>query len=275
MPRERAHRIFAELAADLAAVIPGTSNAMLCPLCLRPYPEEAIDGEDPELTEEHIIPENLGGKLVTLSCKPCNNIQGSYIDSHLIQKIRSSDSLSGLGGRTLKGQIGIGANLLPVRFNAGERTFSVRNCKPSVLDEVRTTLQERRVESVPFQLRLGYIPVRAWLGLLRAAHLAVFRELGYRYILSPPAGVIREIISHPEDAPAELGQIVGEIKPTSRLPREPLHIVSLPDAGVLLVVLTLTAERKRYFSAILPDPRMSPENLLGGLCNAVRMLRAI
>ncbi len=69
MARERAHCIFAELSDDLARKTANLFNRVLCPLCLQAYSEDVIDLEEPELTEEHIIPESLGGKLVTLSCK--------------------------------------------------------------------------------------------------------------------------------------------------------------------------------------------------------------
>ncbi len=94
MARERAHCIFAELSEDLARTTANSFKRVLCPLCLQVYSEDAIDLEEPELTEEHIIPESLGGKLVTLSCKSCNSTYGSKLDSHLVQMVRSQDSLA-------------------------------------------------------------------------------------------------------------------------------------------------------------------------------------
>ncbi len=59
MARERAHYIFAELSEDLARTVANSFNRVLCPLCLQAYSDDAIDLEEPELTEEHIIPESL------------------------------------------------------------------------------------------------------------------------------------------------------------------------------------------------------------------------
>jgi len=106
MARERAHCIFAELSDDLARKTANLFNRVLCPLCLQAYSEDVIDLEEPELTEEHIIPESLGGKLVTLSCKSSNSTHGSKLDSHLVQMMRSQDSLAGSGTLPLKGRIG-------------------------------------------------------------------------------------------------------------------------------------------------------------------------
>src|SRR5437667_10578715 len=94
MARKRAHCLFSKLSGDLARTA-NYSNKVLCPLCLQSYSEDAIDLEEPELTVEHIAPESLGGKVVTLSCKSCNSTHGSRLDSHLVQMVRSQDSLAG------------------------------------------------------------------------------------------------------------------------------------------------------------------------------------
>jgi HNH endonuclease len=93
--QKRAHNIFSELARDLARVATYSSHRtefvdrILCPLCLNAFLKEAIDSEPPELTEEHIIPEALGGKLITLSCRSCNGVHGSQLDSQLVQMLRA------------------------------------------------------------------------------------------------------------------------------------------------------------------------------------------
>jgi len=69
MRRKRAHRILGGLARDLQTTTADLSiaNRILCPLCLTAFSEEAIDLDPPELTEEHIIPEELGGSLIDYS----------------------------------------------------------------------------------------------------------------------------------------------------------------------------------------------------------------
>ncbi len=70
------------------------SRGCFAPSAFRCIPRMQSYLEEPELTEEHIIPESLGGKLVTLSCKSCNSTYGSKLDSHLVQMVRSQDSLA-------------------------------------------------------------------------------------------------------------------------------------------------------------------------------------
>jgi hypothetical protein len=247
---------------------------VLCPLCLQAYSEDAIDLEEPELTEEHIIPESLGGKLVTLSCKSCNSTHGSKLDSHLVQMMRSQDSLAGLGTLPLKGRIGIAENQLPAQFDVSDRTFRVGGGKPAVVDEIKNMFQQGRIDSIDLNFSLGYIPGRAYLALLRIAYLAMFRELGYPYILSPAAGVVREMISRSELPPADLGNLMAELKNISPVPREPLQFVSLGDIGAIAVVITLFADSKRHYAVPMPAPRASADNVLETLHNAITVLLA-
>lgn len=44
-----------------------------CPIC-----------GDPATSEEHVPPERIGGKKLTLTCEPCNNRLGSYVEPDLI-----------------------------------------------------------------------------------------------------------------------------------------------------------------------------------------------
>ena len=113
MSAERAHHSFSALAADLARFTPEYPGKILCPLCLTPYAEEALDLDEPLLTEEHIIPGELGGRIVTLSCKACNSTHGAKIDHHLIELVRSRDTAEGKGTRPFRGQLEIAGMTVP------------------------------------------------------------------------------------------------------------------------------------------------------------------
>jgi len=274
MARERAHSIFAELSADLRRTTSHSSDGVLCPLCLQAHSEDALELEEPELTEEHIIPESLGGRLVTLSCKSCNSTHGSKLDSHLIKMVRCQNSLAGLGTLPLKGRIGISGNQLPAQFDVRGRTFRVGGGSPALIDEVKDMFRKGRIESMDLQFSFGYVPDRAYLALLRIAYLAIFRELGYRYILSPPATVMREIISRSEHPPAGLGSLIAELRSISPVPREPLQFISLGDTGTVAVVITLLAHGKRYYAVPMPDPGTDADKVLETLRTAITVLLA-
>lgn len=53
--------------------VPETQNFGLCPIC----------GSDADLTREHVPQRDLGGTVMTNTCKPCNNGLGSRVEDEL------------------------------------------------------------------------------------------------------------------------------------------------------------------------------------------------
>jgi hypothetical protein len=186
MARERAHQIFARLSENLTRTTGRCEGGILCPLCLRKYPESAIDQEDHELTEEHIIPESLGGTLSTLSCKPCNNTHGTKLDSHLVQMVRAQASLSGSGRFPLKGRVSIAGAELPAQFSPGERTLRVRRCNPADVAEVNRRFREGNVNAVDLNFSLGYVPGRAYLACFGSRTLVCSTSWAIPMCFRPP-----------------------------------------------------------------------------------------
>ena len=87
------NRLFWELAADYNNSCAKSETTVACPLCLTEYNLANLV----ELTREHIVPSKLGGHSKTLTCRKCNNAQGSYLDSHLVNLIKSLDAIEGAG----------------------------------------------------------------------------------------------------------------------------------------------------------------------------------
>lgn len=67
------------LRADLRARgregdLPGDEDWYACPMCLNIlFRIEALEEQDPMLTDEHAPPDWAGGSVLALTCKPCNN----------------------------------------------------------------------------------------------------------------------------------------------------------------------------------------------------------
>src|SRR5687767_6057601 len=59
-------------------------SIFVCPLCLAEFELSRVKG----LTEEHVPPYKLGGTIQTLTCKTCNNNQGSILESKSIDFLR-------------------------------------------------------------------------------------------------------------------------------------------------------------------------------------------
>jgi hypothetical protein len=67
----------------------------------------------------------------------------------------------------------------------------------------------------------------------------MFREFGYRYILSPASSVIRDIISSYEKCPAEIGKFVCQVGGGPERFGTPLQLLKIQGGIAIMVVMTL------------------------------------
>src|SRR4051794_32636759 len=83
--REKREKLFNLYSTHLALYTPETvaKDVFCCPLCLRSFTREALEGSDPLLSLAHITPQSLGGRLCTLACTECNNTMGKGLESEL------------------------------------------------------------------------------------------------------------------------------------------------------------------------------------------------
>ena len=55
------YRLFGHYSENLALACPNLKGKYVCPLCLQfDFTENSVCGENPDLTEEHCIPDGLG-----------------------------------------------------------------------------------------------------------------------------------------------------------------------------------------------------------------------
>src|ERR1035438_10135188 len=85
----RRKRKFDEMSSDLSTVLAGRTGNILCPLCLKEFGESDIEDN---LTEEHVIPSSADGRITTLTCRSCNSVSGSEIDSHFARVFRIEEA---------------------------------------------------------------------------------------------------------------------------------------------------------------------------------------
>jgi hypothetical protein len=134
-------------------------------------------------------------------------------------------------------------------------------------------MREEQVETLDLNLSLGYVPGRAYLGLLRIAYLTMFKRLGYRYILSPAAGVIRRLISEFKRPAPELGRIVAELTRISPVPTKPVLCVPVPSANVVIVMMKFVTNRERHYATLMPFPHIEAERVIEALVAANGVLQ--
>jgi HNH endonuclease len=278
MAREKVHSLFRKQAADLAAVCSDYPGRVLCPLCLTAFGEDAIDLAEPELTEEHVIPSELGGRLLTLTCKRCNNLHGAEIDSHLIQRLRVEDSLEGAHDWPLKGRLEVAGMRAPAdvdwRAHRNEMTqFRLRQFNPVVHDAIRESLRSRSVDTINVHFSFDYIPYRTDIGILRIAYLAAFRAWGYGYILSPAVQVVRNLINDFENVNEEVLEIVGQIRDISPVPQEPVQFLWFAEGPAIMAIIRLRAVTRRHYATFLPVPGGPPEEVFDILLRTARGVR--
>ncbi|MGA7235037.1 MAG: HNH endonuclease [Bryobacteraceae bacterium] len=277
MARENAHRLFARLARDLDSVCGDYPGKMACPLCLTLFTEDAVDMAEPLLTEEHIIPGELGGRLTTLTCKGCNNRHGAELDSQLIQRLRVHDALDGEHEWPLKGRIEVAGMTVPAdidwRAHRHDTTqFQLRRFDPAVHAAIKQSFRDGNVDNINVHFSFGYIPYRTDIAILRIAYLASFRNWGYRFILTPAIQLMRNLINDFETVNDRVPEIVGEIRDISPIPPEPIQFLRFEEA--IMAVITLRAVTERYYATLLPFPGAPPEDVLNILVRGAHNIRA-
>lgn len=171
-----------------------------CPICCDDFDERAIFKGAPDtycLTLEHAPPESIGGKVVALTCKKCNNDLGSRLDSQVAAREQffrfvdpnRPDPKPFPGTLTLSqdpevktnirisGKLGSGINV-----SAGKR-----HNHPENLSEARNSLEGISLSGGRFHGSLGlpaYDEKCADLGFLKSAFLCLFAKFGYTFALS-------------------------------------------------------------------------------------------
>ncbi|MGA8528803.1 MAG: HNH endonuclease [Acidobacteriaceae bacterium] len=246
------NKLFRYLAADYAKhCAPESAATVACPLCLTEYNLANVA----ELTREHIVPSKLGGRSETLTCRKCNNTQGSHLDSHLVTLMKSLDAIEGAGPIKTsviddKGKItaelllGAGTSDEPIAIQIvgqASNMDAVQNLRNSMHDD--PTLELR--------MHFPFIPERCVRAAFRSAFLSVFKVEGYEYALSLGAQHVRTTLG--AGSPA-LKNVVMEAFP-ERDPATDLLVMSasFSDFGeYYAVLLRLQTKRTRYLSVFLP-----------------------
>lgn len=238
-------------------------DVVMCPLCLTPYKIGEL--RTGALTDEHIIARNLGGllrhdkwqELRTLTCKKCNNQDGSTLDSHLIKMVREEDIHAGLSNESLDCRLEIDGH------DIGGDLFLSAGDKPNIKiigDKKRSNPKsqeatgraiEAGLKNFKISIRVAFNALRCKAALLRVAYLLMFRHFGYNYILHKNAQMIREQIRNPDS------DTIGS-KAIVKLKEAPS---SLYDVGLVyepkelrcfFVKLDLSTDLDRFYGVVLP-----------------------
>ena len=137
----------------------------VCPLCL--YAFSCVPASFDRVTKEHIIPSSLGGTLITLTCKDCNNESGSRLESHLVQRVRVDSRNKPVLATIDFGRAKFRAEMRVPRPD-GKKIAIVGIAKQSdprqVTEAIRILSEEEwHGREVKMDIGLRYIPLNSWM----------------------------------------------------------------------------------------------------------------
>ncbi len=195
-----------EISQELARFDFNLSGLFRCPTCLRDLPVENFGSSDVAraISEEHIIPDSVGGKQTTFLCKSCNSTFGGKQTKWLVEWIELNEGGApfpsnpkkqkasiNANGRKLNGSMHVGDDGAIEFYTDRKRSNPVdfdahwREPKPS---EIKIEFS-MPVFSNEESLRVGY---------LTAAYGLWFKNFGYSFVLQSIMNTVREQMQHPE-----------------------------------------------------------------------------
>ena len=201
-------REFSVFSRNLEAYRPDLKDAYICPLCWCVF--DNIDEQWPLLSRAHIIPQFMRPGEQTLTCKRCNHDRlGAEIEGHEDRRLKERRAWAGQDGKGKK----VGLSL---ESSEGERValsaavyidpnddsprlrfvFDDDRCSPEHAEKVWRIAQEDCEVSISG--KAYYDPWRASLVSLSIAYLRLFHEMGYEWVLTPIAKLIRQQLLNPD-----------------------------------------------------------------------------
>jgi hypothetical protein len=235
-------------------------DIVLCPLCFKYFTREDIGNK--QLSEEHVPPEKLGGKVRTLTCKECNNNSGRILDIALIKFLRTKSFVEQDPEMKFDTKIFIEDPRSPVRVNLNYSENGALVMVPIPEASHPGTLNEIHQQFVSGHGNFRMFPPvisseemrRADIALIRIAYLWAFSCFGYGFLLSSSWPPIRDQMANPG----------LEILPTLGILRENLadgmlgvNVIKEPkELRSYLVVFDLKVSRGSIlrYGVILPAP---------------------
>jgi hypothetical protein len=214
--QKRQERWFADGAAALRRTLttlnlpnplPPTGEFYACPCCLMAYGRAALDLGI--LTDEHVPPRAVGGRRLLLTCADCNSSAGSALDAHAERREAIQNFLtSPEPGRALSVEVAVGNNIIRGAIRRTDDAWVMQVAPkanhPRQVEEATRTLSawaaareaaDGRQIGLRFSERL--LTVRAQLSWVRAAYLAAFSALGWRYVFLRCLDPLREQLAAP------------------------------------------------------------------------------
>lgn len=193
-------RWFHQGAKALSHVYADAGGRYACPLCLRAHSQPEA------FTFEHVPPECLGGRPLVLTCPDCNRDAGLSLDHHARAGEDAREFVA--GKRPIRATVAVDGAAVRVDFWRKPDCNSLVVVPGCSNPQHEAALQDRfrraaATGETDWTLNLSWTirhnAQKEYLSWLRAAYLAAFAALGYRYICSPALEVVRRQIKAPNE----------------------------------------------------------------------------
>ncbi|MGA2222248.1 MAG: HNH endonuclease [Verrucomicrobiia bacterium] len=205
----------------------GEDVGYVCPVCLNNFLELQ------DLSEEHVPPDSVGGKVLCLTCRKCNSEAGYQIDAH-VHREQLSHSFMEKNGQTRRATLIKGEIQLNVDVRNDQKGIQIQilgeHNDPKVVEKSDSQIL---VDGTSFQLRdeVSYSRKMADVGYLKSAYLAAFAKLGYAYVLMHGLDRVRQQIRSPQSQLLEVFRLDAgsgdEIEKALLLFQRPIHCLGV------------------------------------------------
>lgn len=245
--------LFSRYSRDLESCCPALRDTFVCPICLGEFPRES--DLRTIVAEEHVIPQALGGRITTLTCRRCNNTAGSGLESHLVQRVlvesrkRPVNMKLEVGGAIQRGEL----YLPDTKDGPINLTVVPKQSDPAQEEVVRTRLEEGKTE-LTIQMNLGYIPLNSMVAVVRAAYLLMFRIFAYSYVLDPSAELIRAQIQNPTTETSVIKGVIWRLPESVQSGNQVMFMIDPPSTPCILALLQLGNEPAHVAGMMFPPP---------------------
>lgn len=226
----------------------------ICPLCLESFTEYHLNQsvENP-LTIEDVPPKKLNGKPLLLTCKKCNNLNGSIYDSELGKWFKAYCVLEG------KGEFDFKMSIDSSRTFKAKLVRDIDNKTTSINSNTKNPYAEKNVSKMHTQGKAGVNFLfdfgddkKIDDGFLRFAYLYAFYHFGYAYIFSPGGKYVKDYLvlnKSQELKPLIISKKLEDLD-------QGIYKISYPtDITSFLVVFKLGSEIVKNIGVILPGPK--------------------
>jgi hypothetical protein len=241
-------------------VQPDFDEGYICPICFKLFGRDALSTEyDDHLTLEDVPPQSLGGKVLTLTCKICNNRAGTELESHLSKKLHADAFLSGAPGIQMEARfcpdpsVDLTAIVQFMQNRVVDIRYDPNRSNPDDVSKLHEMEDADEISGITLRFLLGYKINRPEVALIRIAYLLAFARFGYGFLINHSLERIRYQIQNSAEKNLPDWGILKGVFPDSAIGisviYEPRYLQSF------LVVFDLkTGAGKIRCGVILPGP---------------------